>query len=682
MASSLPRLLLTAGVLTAGSLAFLAACAEPAPQPEPSGTMAVDFGDGPATDFYLSVNAEWMAANPIPDEYSSWGVFHEVNKNNQAVLKSVLEDAAANADPDSTTVADRIGVFWNSGMDVEKLVALGSDPLQGELDRISAVQDKAELPALFARLALLGVPIGFSLAAEADLENSTQNIAWLMQDGWGLPDKDYYLRTDDETVHLRLKYGMHIAKLMTQLGDSSGDAVAASDAVLALETRLVAQALGKHDLRNPANYQAKRSYSELQELAPAFDWAIYFETLGIDTPEVINTPGPEYLSAFDRLYTDRPLGEWKALMRYHLARHAAPYLSEEFARTRWEFFSKEMRGAKEMAPRWKRVLGATEGAMGEGVGRMFTDRAFSPRAKEMANEMIDGLIAAYRSSLEQLDWMSAETRTKAIAKLDAMDRKIGYPATWDEFPGLHFSPDSYLHNAWSANTYHYVNNLEEIGKPVDPEKWGMDPHQVNAYYSPLANEIVFPAGILQPPFFSEDQSLAENYGAMGAVIGHEITHGFDDMGSQFDADGNYSNWWTEEDSVEFEFRKKNLIEQYDACVAIGDLHVDGELTIGENIADLGGVKMAFRAMMATKPAPGLDAGGMTVQQRFYVSWARAWRWNIRPEALKLRVQTDTHSPNPFRANIPLGNLQDYADAFELDASAPMMVPVSERADIW
>lgn len=662
---------------------LLAACSGgPQSAPPPGPEVAVDFGDGPATDFYQWVNAEWIAANPVPEEQSSWGVFHEVDRHNQEVLKAALEQAAAAADPASDTVADRLGVFWNSGMDAAALEAAGSNPLRGELARIAAVQDKRELPALFAHLLTLGVPIVFSVSADADLDDSSTNIAWMMQAGWGLPEKDYYLRTDDESEHLRIRYAMHIAKLMTLLGDEPSAAVAAADAIGGLERALAQHALGKLELRDPASYQEKRSFAELQELAPAFDWNAYFAALGVAPPAVVNTPGPQYLGNFDRLYSSRPLADWKALMRYHLARHAAPYLADEFARAEWEFYGKALHGAQAMKPRWKRVLAATEDAMGEGVGRLFVEQAFSPRAKEMADAMIDDLVAAFRASLQQLDWMGEETRAQAIAKLDAMGRKIGYPDTWEDYRGLHFAPGAYLHNAWAAKSFHVLEDLEQIGQPVDRAEWEMDPHAVNAYYNPLKNEIVFPAGILQPPFFSEEQSRAENYGAMGAVIGHEITHGFDDLGSQFDAQGNLVNWWTDADRAEFERRSQVLVAQYDACVAIGDLHVDGRLTLGENIADLGGVKMAYRALMATKPGPALDHGGMTAAQRFFWSWARAWRWNVRPERLKLLVQTDGHSPNPFRANLPLGNLQAYADAFGLDDSAPMMLPASERAAIW
>ena len=674
--ASLPVPLATA----IGAALLAAACSGPAPVA--ADTPKVDFGDGPAVDFYSWVNADWIAANPVPAEYGSWGVFHEIQTRNEEILHEVMEAAAAAADPDGTSVDDRLGIFWRSGMDLETLERLGATPLQSELDRIDALTDKAELPAAFARLQLLGVPIAFALEAEGDLDDSANNILWVMQGGWGLPEKGYYARTDDETERLRIQYGMHIAKLLTLLGDAPSAAVSAADAVVSLERALAQDALGAEQLRDPQNFRNKLAFADVGRLTPTFDWSAFLEALGIAEPEVINLPGPAYFEAFDRLYSDRPLEQWKALMRYQLARHAAPYLAEEFAATTWEFYGKVLNGAQAMRPRWKRVLSAAEDAMGEGVGRMFVQRAFTPRAKETADAMVDGLFAAFRESLQQIDWMSAETRGQAIAKLDAIDRKIGYPARWDDFYGLHFSPNAYLHNVWAANTYRLLQDLDHVGKPVDGDEWAMNPQEVNAYYNPLRNEIVFPAGILQPPFFSAELSPAENYGAMGAIIGHEITHGFDDMGSRFDAEGNLRDWWTAADRAAFDERAAVLVAQYNAYVAVDTLHVNGALTLGENIGDLGGVKMAYLAFLRTRPASEPEADGMTPRQRFFQAWARAWRWNVRDERLKLLVQTDGHSPNPFRANGPLGNLQAYADAFGLDESAPMVRPAGERAAIW
>jgi predicted metalloendopeptidase len=660
------------------ALLLLAACSGPASDD----AARVELGDGPANDFYTWVNADWMATNPVPEEYGSWGAFHEINARNEVILREVLEQAAAQADLAGDSVEDRLGVFWQSGMDVETLERLGAQPLEAELAAIDAIVDRAELPVHFARLALLGVPVVFGVQGEADLDDAGNVVLWAMQAGWGLPEKGYYTRTDDQTERLRIQYGMHIAKLMTLLGDAPSAAVDAADAVLALERELAAAGMSAEDLRQPENYRNKLSWDDARRLTPAFDWQAYFDALGVPAPAEMNLPGPDYFEAFDRLYSDRPLAQWKALLRYHLARRAAPYLSDEFASVEWEFYGKALQGTQAMKPRWKRVLDAAEAAMGEGVGRLFVARAFPPQAKATADRMVDDLFAAYRASLADLDWMSEETRAQAVAKLDAMARKIGHPATWEDYPDLEFSPSAYLRNAWTASRWHLLQSLAEVGGPVDADSWEMNPHEVNAYYNPLANEIVFPAGILQPPFFSGDLDAAQNYGAMGAIIGHEITHGFDDTGSRFDAEGNLRNWWTDEDRTAFDARAAVLVAQFDACQAMEGLPVNGTLTLGENIADLGGVKMAYRAFLRTAPGDAPEADGLTPHQRFFMAWARAWRWNVRPERLKFLVQTDAHAPNPFRANLPLGNLQVYADAFGLDANAPMVRPASERASIW
>jgi putative endopeptidase len=566
-------------------------------------------------------------------------------------------------------------------MDEAAIEAAGLAPLAGELAAIDALSGVVDMPALFARLTRAGSSLPFGPMVFADLSDASQNLLYLVQDGMGLPEKDYYLRTDAESATLRDEYRAHIGRMLALLGDAQAEAHAA--AILALETELAQNGYGALDFRDPAKLANKISMSDLVTLAPGFDWTAYLMALGLDGLQPVNVVAPDYFRALDGLLAARPLEEWQAFLRWHLVRSQADYLPRAFEQESFAFFGRTLGGAKEQRPRWKRVVAGVGANLGEGLGQLFVERTFSPIAKERCAQMVDDLLAAFRVRLEQLAWMSAETRARALAKLAAFKTKIGYPDRWRDYAGLELGTGSYAENHMRATAFELAWNLAKAGQPVDKDEWGMPAYIVNAGYNPTNNDITFPAGILQPPFFSEQYDDALNYGAMGAVIGHEITHGFDDEGSRFDAQGNFANWWTEADRAEFERRAAVVEQQFSEYVAVDDLKVNGKLTLGENLADLAGLTIAYDALMlrqANQRVAPID--GFTPEQRFFIAWARAWRSNDTPENRRLLVQTNPHAPADLRVLGPLSNLQAFQDAFGLPDDAPMLRPKTQRALIW
>ena len=640
----------------------------------------MDKSVDPSQDFYRFVNGGWLAANPVPPDEASWGVFQEVDKRNELVLKEILE--AAGKQP-ANELARKLGDFYATGMDEQAIGAAGAKPLAADLARIDALSDVALLPELLARFHAVGVSALFGIGSNADLTDATQTILFVAQDGMGLPEKDYYLRTDAESVALRKQYEEHVARMLVLLGESATDAAAHATTVLALETELARASFGAVEFRDPQNLLNRISVADAQALTPHFDWTRYLTQQGVDPAHPLNLIGPAYFQNVDALLAARPLDEWKTYLRWHLVSSSAEFLSAPFEQEDFAFYGRTLSGAQEQRPRWKRVIDATGGAMGEALGQSFVEKTFSPRAKERCLQMVGDLLAVMKTRLEDLAWMSDATRAKALAKLAAFRTKIGYPDKWRDWSGLVIQRDSYLANHQRANEFNFRYDLAKVGKPVDKTEWGMPAYLVNAGYNPMNNDITFPAGILQPPFFSEAYDDALNYGAMGAVIGHEITHGFDDEGSQFDAQGNLANWWTEEDRAEFERRAKVVEDQFSGYVAIDDLHVNGKLTLGENLADLAGLTIAYDALQrrqANQRVAPID--GFTPAQRFFIAWARAWRCNYTPARLKLQVNTNPHAPANFRAIGPLSNLDAFQAAFGFRDDAPVMRAPTERARVW
>lgn len=638
----------------------------------------MDLTADPARDFYRFVNGGWLDANPVPADESSWGVFHEVEKRNEAVLKEILDEATVQPKDE---LHRKLGDYYAAGMDEAAIERSGLEPLAEELAAIDALASVQDLPVLLARLHPLGCSGPFGLSVFADLTDASMNLLYLAQDGMGLPEKDYYLREDAESVELRRAYQAHVARMLALLGDADSEAHAAT--VLAIETELARNGYGALDFRDPQKLLNKVSMTELQALTPSFDWTVYLVALGHDALQPVNPIAPDYFRALEPAFTGRPLDEWKVYLRWRLVTGLAAYLPRAFEEEDFAFFGRTLGGAQEQRPRWKRVIEATGNAAGEALGQVFVERTFSPLAKERCQQMVGDLLAAFRARLERLEWMSDETRAKALAKLGTFQTKIGYPDTWRDWSGLELARDSYARNQMRAAAFEFRYNLAKAGKPVDKTEWGMPAYLVNAGYNPTNNDITFPAGILQPPFFSEDYDDALNYGAMGAVIGHEITHGFDDEGSQFDAQGNLANWWTEADRAEFERRARVIEEQFDAYEALPGLKVNGELTLGENLADFAGLTIAYDALLRRQAHQRVAlVDGFTPAQRLFIAWARAWRNNYTPERLKLQVNTNPHAPAQFRAVGPLSNMDAFQEAFGFPDDTPVLRPRAERALVW
>jgi predicted metalloendopeptidase len=641
-----------------------------------------DLSVKPQDDFYQYAIGGWQKRNPIPPAFSRWGAFNEVDDRNKDVLRSLLERAAAATQRNRNQ--QLAGDFYASGMDEAAIGAAGLMPLQPPLARIAAIKDAADVQAVIAHLHRYGIYPGFYFTSEQDPKDSTRMIAAAGQSGLGLPDRDYYVRTDAKSVELRAQYVAHVERIFILAGDAPDAARNEAQAVMRLETALAQGSRTNVALRDPvANYH-KLDLAARQALTPHFDWQLYAREIGLaGDPGEVDVGQPEFFQALDRSLTEIPLPDWRSYLRWHLFRATARYLPQPFVDESFQFYDKTLRGTQQLRERWKRVIDAADSNIGDVLGQLYVAERFPPEAKARILALVGNLRAALRERLTTLEWMDEPTRQKALAKLDAFGVKVGYPDKWIDYSTLTLERGPYVVNVLRARAFNAQRELAKIGRPVDRTEWGMTAPQVNAYYNPSMNEIVFPAGILQPPFFDPQADDAVNYGAIGTVIGHEMTHGFDDQGRKFDAVGNLTEWWTPESARRFEERAKGIVRQFSGYVAVDDLHINGELTQGENIADLGGVKIAYAALqkaLAGKPHERID--GFTPEQRFFLSQASAWRGNSRPEALRLQVNTDPHSPAKFRVLGPLSNLDEFAAAFAVPEGAPMRRPKSERVEIW
>jgi putative endopeptidase len=683
-----PSLLLS-GILFVFAICFGAIAVAPGPTLDLS---SIESGVSPSDDFYQYANGSWLARNPIPPEFSIWGGFVELAERNRGILHEILEktaqaDSLAKAEPGS--IQQKLGDFYASGMDEGTINREGISPLQTELRRIDQVQNEAEFASEIADLHAKGLDPLFNLDGDQDEKDSSKQIAILAQGGLGLPDRYYYLNTDDRSKDIRAQYLVHLGKMFELMGEPREAAGQDAQAVMNLETEMAKVSKARVELRDPETNYHRVSLSELEKSAPQFDWETYFRALGLSAEALatIDVKQPDFLSAVSKLTQEVPLDRWKTYLRWHLIHAAAPCLSQPFVDENFRFYRQVLTGAKKDRPRWKRVLDQVDVNLGEALGELYVEKTFPPAAKQRALAMVNDLKVALRRKIETLDWMGDETKKEALAKLSAMGVKIGYPDKWREYGELEIKRQSYVLNVFAGQTFEMKRHLARIGKPVDPAEWGMSPQTVNAYYSPNRNEVVFPAGILQPPFFFRDADDAVNYGGIGAVIGHEMTHGFDDSGRHFDARGNLRDWWTAEDAKRFLERGRKIVSQFDSYVAIDSVHVNGRLTEGENIADLGGVKIALSALesaLGRQTAEERDKkiDGLTQEQRFFLSYAQIWRSNVRPEYLRLVLNVDPHSPAPFRVNGPLSNLPEFAKAFGISEPSPMIRPADERVQIW
>ncbi len=642
----------------------------------------MDTTVNPCDNFYQYANGSWLKNNPIPPQYANWGIGNEINERNNTLLHKILEDAAADRAAAPGSNRQKIGDFYATAMDSSKIEADGAGPLKPDLDRIAAVADVKGLQKLLAEFQSEGVGMLFRMSVEADLENSSKVIVYAMQGGLGLPDRDYYLRPDAESQKMRDQYVEHIANMLQLLGDKEADAKAEAQSIMALETRLAKVSLTRVERRDPKADYNPISVRQADSLTPNFAWSSFFQTVGLTKLEGFSYAHPKFFSEMNKMLTEVPLSDWKNYLRWHAVRSAAPYLSSAFVNERFRFTGQIMTGAKELQPRWKRALAATNGALGEALGQLFVEQAFPPQSKARAQEMIKNLREALSERIKNLDWMSSTTKEMALKKLAAFMPKIGYPDKWRDYSDLKIDRSSFLQNVRRADAFEQRRELNKIGKPVDRAEWGMYPQTVNAYYNPSLNEIVFPAAIMQPPMFDANADDALNYGSMGSVIGHEMTHGFDDQGSQFDGEGNLKNWWTDDDHKKFQARTQKLVDQFNSFIAVDSLHVNGKLTLGENIADLGGLLVAYDALEnSLKGKPRTKIDGFTPEQRFFLGFAQGWRTNYRAASLKLQVNTNPHSPNNFRVNGPLSDMKEFYQAFGCKSGA--MVPSdSARVAIW
>ena len=677
------RLFLRALALSIGFAASASAQNAVPMQSKPLDPANLDRSVSACTDFYQFANGGWIKTHPVPPAYSVWGSFTELQENNQGNLLTILRNAAASGSPQASADLRKLGTYYSSCMDSAAAERAGYQPVAPELRRVAAISNRAQLEAEIARLHARGVPALFGFGAQQDAKNSTEVIAGIRQGGLSLPDRDYYLNQDKRYVDIRAKYTDHVARMFQLLGESQAQATADAQRVLSIETALARPAKTRVELRDPnANYH-KMTAAELAQLAPGFNWPRFFTGEGRADISTVNVQNPVFLKAADSLLASVPLDAWKAYLRWKIIDAAAPSLSSAFVNEDFRFGS-TLTGAREQLPREKRCARATDAGLRDALGQAYVSQYFTPAAKQRALEMVRNLESVFHDRLQTLGWMSDTTRVQATGKLAAFTNKIGYPDKWRDYSTLAIKPGPFLDNQVAVREYERRRELARIGRPLDRTEWGMTPPTVNAYYNPLMNEIVFPAGILQPPFFDPKADDAVNYGGMGAVIGHEMTHGFDDQGSQFDAQGNLRNWWSASDLEKFKRGTGLVASQFDSYTVLDSVHVNGKLTLGENLADLGGLSIAYAALekaLAEKGRPPL-IDGFTPEQRFFLAWAQIWRQNITPEAARVRINTDPHSPGVWRTNGPLSNMPQFAAAFGCKPGDPMVRPASLRPVIW
>ena len=632
-------------------------------------------------DLNAHVNGKWLAANPVPADKTTWGSFEMLGERSLAVQKQIIE-AAAKSQNAAGSNEQKVGDIYGVGMDVEKINADGAKPVQPMLARIDAIADPAGISAYLIENFGKGNQAVFGFFPESDFQDAKMVIGYAFQGGLSLPERAYYLEPAHQDK--RDAFLAHVERLLVLGGVAADAAKAQAQAVLAFETRLAKASLAPVELRNPDNQYHFVSLDEADKLTPNFSWSKLFAAEGIDGAKGFSLSQPKFFAEMDKMITEVPVADWQAYLRYHTISDAAPFLSDAIADERFGFYGKTMRGQQEQKPRWKRVLDTINGSMGEALGQVYVAQVFPAESKAMMETLVANLSAALKTRLENLEWMGDETKAKALAKWKTFDPKIGYPDKWRDFSGLTIDRSkSYLDNALAATAFENAYQMSKIGKPADREEWGMTPQTVNAYYNPLKNEIVFPAAILQPPFFDPKADPALNYGGIGAVIGHEMLHGYDDQGAQFDAEGNRKQWWTDADLKAFQARTGKLVAQFDEYVAIEDLHVKGDLTLGENIADLGGVAVAYDALqrdLENKKVAAID--GYSQDQRFFLNFGTIWRRNFRPEELKVRLNTDPHAPAMFRANGAPSNLDAFAEAFGCKPGDGMVRAADKRVVIW
>jgi len=674
---------LMAPMAMAQTAAAPATAAKAAGQSSGIATQFIEPGVRPQDDFFEHLNGKWLKSVEIPADKSTWGAFHQLRDDTLPQLRAVIEKAAMERSAANGTEARKIGDFYASYMDEARLEQLGAKPLAGELGKINAVKSKGELPAMFAHLGRIGVNVPFVFFIHQDAKDSTRYVADLYQAGLGMPDRDYYLKTDDaKLADTRAKYQQHVEKMLALAGGKNAKADA--KAIVDLETELAKVQWTKVENRDPIKTYNKVELNQLAALAPGYDWQQWLKATGLQgKADYLIVSQPTYLKGFAEVLNRVPLATWKAYLQFQTVNGYANYLSKAFVDQRFAFNGTTLAGIPQLEPRWKRGVSTLEGSLGDAVGKLYVAKHFPAERKAHMEVLVNNLLAAYKDSIDTLDWMSPATKKEAQAKLAKFTPKIGYPNKWKEYTALTVKRDDLVGNVMRSREVEYNRELNKLGKPIDRDEWGMTPQTVNAYYNPELNEIVFPAAILQPPFFDANADDAVNYGGIGAVIGHEISHGFDDQGSQYDGDGNMRNWWTEEDGKRFGEKTKALINQYAAFSPLEGYNVNGELTLGENIGDNSGLAIAYKAYKISlkgKPAPVID--GLTGDQRLYMGWGQVWRTKMREPAQIAQIKTDPHSPAQYRANGTLKNQPGFYEAFGVKAGDKMYLAPKDRVIIW
>lgn len=635
------------------------------------------------TDFYEYACGGWIKNNPLKPEYARFGTFDQLLENNQEQLRVLIEELSATPH-EAGSVAGKIGALYAMGLDSTKLNADGVAPIKEELAAINALATKSDVSKMVATLHKEGMAPFFALFVDADKKNSAMNIVQLYQAGIGMGDRDYYLLEDEGSAKMRDAYRAYINKLFTLAGSSPEQADAAVDAVMKIEKAIAEISYGREDLRDSQKNYNKLAYEDFKQIESPLDWDVYFESMGLAGLKELDAKQINFYKDMNKALQNTTVDEQKYYLAFNLLSAAAPYLSDDFVDADFEFYGKVMSGKQEQQPRWKRSLNTVNGALGEAVGEMYVEKYFPASSKEKMLTLVGNLQTALSERINGLEWMSDTTKAKAQEKLAAFTVKIGYPDKWRDYSGLEIKDDSYWANVRRSNIFDMAYQLADVDKPVDKSRWHMNPQTVNAYYNPTTNEICFPAAILQPPFFNPDADDAVNYGAIGVVIGHEMTHGFDDQGRNYDKDGNLIDWWTAEDAVRFKERADKLVDQYDQIIVIDTLHANGRFTLGENIADHGGLLVAHQAYLNSlkgkeTPAP-ID--GFTNEQRFFLGYATLWGQNIRPEEIRRRTKIDPHSLGKWRVNAALRNIAPFYAAFDIKEGDPMFMAPADRVVIW
>ena len=635
------------------------------------------------TDFYEYACGGWIKNNPLKPEYARFGTFDQLLENNQEQLRVLIEELSATPH-EAGSGAGKIGALYAMGLDSTKLNADGVAPIKEELAAINALATKSDVSKMVATLHKEGMAPFFALFVDADEKNSAMNIVQLYQAGIGMGDRDYYLLEDEGSAKMRDAYRAYINKLFTLAGSSPEQADAAVDAVMKIEKAIAEISYGREDLRDSQKNYNKLAYEDFKQIESPLDWDVYFESMGLAGLKELDAKQINFYKDMNKALQNTTVDEQKYYLAFNLLSAAAPYLSDDFVDADFEFYGKVMSGKQEQQPRWKRSLNTVNGALGEAVGEMYVEKYFPASSKEKMLTLVGNLQTALSERINGLEWMSDTTKAKAQEKLAAFTVKIGYPDKWRDYSGLEIKDDSYWANVRRSNIFDMAYQLADVDKPVDKSRWHMNPQTVNAYYNPTTNEICFPAAILQPPFFNPDADDAVNYGAIGVVIGHEMTHGFDDQGRNYDKDGNLIDWWTAEDAVRFKERADKLVDQYDQIIVIDTLHANGRFTLGENIADHGGLLVAHQAYLNSlkgkeTPAP-ID--GFTNEQRFFLGYATLWGQNIRPEEIRRRTKIDPHSLGKWRVNAALRNIAPFYAAFDIKEGDPMFMAPADRVVIW